>query len=663
MPRFLFTLLFALLFSAPGIAADITRATLVADSAAITPGEPLRLGVLLESQEGWHTYWENPGDAGLPTSFTWTLPEGFSAGNIDWPPPLRLQESTLVVYGYDNRVFLPVTIRPPAALEGMQTLRVKAEWLVCKDICIPESAELELTLPTGEKSPSEAASLFEEHDKIRPIPLQAGAISRQTTLAIQLPLAATGMADIASAYFFPREISISYTAPQTFTVEKDSLILIAEKAEGFSADRLSGLLSVTSGSGERKTFDIQAGLTVEKPTGEPQEMLWLLPALLFAVLGGAVLNLMPCVLPVLSLKALAIAKKSGRERAKTLPQGLAYTAGIMLSFGLIACVLIVLQQAGESVGWGFQMQSPAFVGFLAYLLFLVGLSLSGLFHLPVLLGNVDNIDENSVKGSFFTGVLATAVATPCTAPFMATAVGVALTLPAWQSLLIFEALGFGLALPFLLISLFPATLRFLPKPGAWMERFKHLLAWPMYASVAWLLWVLTLQTGLVGLLTVIVGMMFITLSISISKRKGHRNIILTAAAIVILTTGLLGYVSSPGDTALLREGSVPYSKTRLDELRAEGKPVFIDATAAWCLTCQLNARVAIHTDATQALFKTRGITLMVADWTRRNQEITELLNSFGFQGVPLYVYYPANNGKPVVLPQLLTESIIEENLR
>jgi thiol:disulfide interchange protein len=263
-----------------------------------------------------------------------------------------------------------------------------------------------------------------------------------------------------------------------------------------------------------------------------------------------------------------------------------------------------------------------------------------------------------VKGSFFTGVLATAVATPCTAPFMALAVGVALTLPAWQALLVFEALGLGLALPFLLISIFPQTLRFLPKPGAWMEKLKHLLAWPMYASVVWLLWVLYLQTGLLGLLTAVTGMMFITLCIGANRHHDHYRTVALALTIVALTTFGLNYVEWPEKPMLKDPSHVSYSKKALADLRAAGTPVFVDATAAWCITCQLNARAAIHTDATSQLFKERGIVLMIADWTRKNEEITEFLSGFGYSGVPLYVYYPPG-GKGVVLPQLLTETIVK----
>jgi thiol:disulfide interchange protein len=387
---------------------------------------------------------------------------------------------------------------------------------------------------------------------------------------------------------------------------------------------------------------------------------------------------MPCVLPVLSLKALAIAKKADSKHEHVVRQGIAYTLGILVSFGIIAGILIALRQGGEAVGWGYQMQSPAFVGFLIYLLFMVGLNLSGVFHLPVLLGGVgsapDNnwANESSARGSFFTGVLATAVATPCTAPFMASAVGAALTMPPLQSMLVFEALGFGLALPFLLISLFPQLRSFLPKPGAWMDTFKQLLAFPMYASVIWLMWVLVLQTGAGGMVVELIGMLIIVVIIWMKSlfEDGSHSYSITAlsiyAAILLGSLPMLnGMEIGAMEHKMEKMGleTVEYSKEKLAQLRKEGKPVLVDATAAWCITCQVNARVAIHTDRTMEEIKKQGVILMIADWTRRNDEITEFLSGFGYKGVPLVVFYPAGGGQPVVLPQILTEDTVIQTIK
>jgi thiol:disulfide interchange protein len=565
-------LMIATLFTLPAFAqlgeAPKVRASLLSEFSAFEAGNPVRLGVLLKAEPGWHTYWKDPGDAGLPTQLKWTLPEGFSAGEIDWPTPMTFKEGDLTTYGYHGETLLPVTITPPAQLTSSSyTFKATATWLACKEICIPERQELSLELPVGTPQMHADSERFKAH------------VSHED--ATKLPAA-----DISSATL---------------------------------------MLAIAS-----------------------------------ALLGGLILNLMPCVLPVLSLKALSLVHKSGKTRGHTVLHGIAYSAGILLCFALLAAVLIFLQQAGNAVGWGYQMQSPVFVGVLVYLLFLVGLNLSGVFHLPVLLGNTGSglASEPSVRGSFFTGILATAVATPCTAPFMASAVGVALTMPAWAAMLVFLSLGLGLALPFLLISIFPKLLAFLPKPGAWMERFKEFLAFPIYASVIWLLWVLGLQVGAGEMAGILAGLLFIVFLLWLGKHaKGGSNL-LYGAFVLMTIAASLWMLHTPSS----KLSSVPYSKVALEELRAAGKPVYIDATAAWCITCQLNARTALHTAKTEQAFRDAGVTLMVADWTLRDEQITKLLAQFGFNGVPLNVYYPPGDAQPVVLPQLLTESIIIDTI-
>lgn len=652
----------------------IATASLLSDKASIAAGQPFRIALRLSAEPGWHTYWENPGDAGLATTMEWTLPEGFSEDGIDWPPPVRINEGPLAIYGYDATIFLPVTITPPETLDiPSYNFHVKANWLICKEICIPESAELDITLPTGTGEDAADIAFFAAHDAVKPtvIPFPADYNTLDNKLILSVPLSLLNIEKIDAAEFFPRQSGvIKYTGAQQASVENAHILVTAERAEGELPASLSGLLYVTSGE-NKKTFDISlvqkvSATTLEKHTEQTQDKSFAV-LLLFALVGGLILNLMPCVLPVLSLKALALVKKAGGERGKVRMQGLAYTAGILLSFALFAGILLALKSAGEAVGWGFQMQSPAFVGFLVYLLFLVGLNLSNVFHLPILFGTVGAsiANEDSARGSFFTGVLATAVATPCTAPFMASAVGAAIALPGWQAMLIFLSLGLGLALPFLLVSLFPILLKILPKPGAWMETFKHILAVPMYLSVLWLLWVLWQQTGIGGAAIAVAGMVIFTAALLAKKYLPRYALLAVFALIFVGTLPVIGHLekdSSMPSTALTHNvDAVLYSKDALAELRAAHKPVFLDATAAWCITCQVNAKVAIHTEATMKLFKEKNITLMVADWTRKNPEITALLAEFGFQGVPMVVYYPAN-GDPVVLPQLLSESIIADTL-
>lgn len=665
---------------------QVVRVSLISQSPHMAAGKPVKLGILLEPLKNWHTYWETPGDAGLPTSLRWTLPEGFSAGNIDWPPPQKIPEGPLMVYGYQGTVFLPVTITPPTTLAAGSeyTFKVFVEMLVCKDICIPQSADLDITLTVGDTAiPSERAEFFANHVSPVKIPEPVLITLNTDNFVLTVPRVALGTQTISDAYFFPRQTSlVVYSAPQKMVLDDIHLTLTIERASTEPEGNPSGILYILDNSGSEKWFDIGLKnassaltsynsesflpVTVESKKGESLFVL-----LSFALLGGLILNLMPCVLPVLSLKALAIVKKSGHAHAHIIRLGIAYTLGILASFALLGGLLISLQQAGTAVGWGYQMQSPAFVGFLIYLLFLVGLNLSGLFHLPVLLGNAGSklAHEDSARGSFLTGVLAVGVATPCTAPFMASAVGAALTLPGWQAMLVFLSLGLGLALPFLLISLFPTLLRILPKPGAWMETLKQFLAFPMYASVIWLLWVLTLQAGAGGMAVALIGLLTIILAIWM-KPLFQTAYAYRFTALMILTI-VLGWsllkIDMSGNEMLLNippvmhgAKTVPYSKEKLDELRASGKPVFVDATAAWCITCQLNGRV-IHSGPVMEAFANNTVTLMIADWTRRNDEISEFLKSFGYQGVPLYVFFPAE-GNPVVLPQLLTESVIIETI-
>ena len=510
-----------------------------------------RLGVALHHPEGWHTYYKDAGDAGIPTALKWTLPEGFSAGEIDWPKPQIFKEGELTTYGYTGDVTLPVTITKTGDTDGI--IKVKASWLACKDICIPEEQELSYNPAGG---------------------------------------AATAQDD-------------SNQQPET------------------------------------RNYSLFATIAL-------------------AILGGLVLNFMPCVLPVLSLKAFSLLKKSGKHRSETVMHGVAYTMGILVSFAGIAAILLALQKAGEAVGWGYQMQFPAFVGFLVYLLFAVGLSLSGAFHLPVLLGGVgvNLTNEQSIRGSFFTGVLAALVATPCTAPFMASAVGAALTMSAPAAMLVFLALGLGLALPFLLISIFPACLKFLPKQGAWMEKFKEFLAFPIYASVIWLVWVLGLQAGAGAVAIILSGMLLLVFALWSGKtwlKKYHFFVLIIA--IVLMGFSLLNISVSDAQNT---EDS--YSKQKLTELRASGKSVYVDATAAWCITCQVNKRVVLENENVRAAFERNNVTLLIADWTRQNPEITDFLYEFGYNGVPLNVFYPAGNSAPIVLPQILSEKAVIETI-
>lgn len=641
----------------------IAKAQLLLHAPQVKQGEPITAGVLFTMPEGWHIYWQNPGDSGIPTTLTWTVPEGIQASEIEWPLPERIETSGLVNYGYGEKVILPVNLTPLRDnISG--PVKVKADWLVCKDICIPESAELTGALPSSSPQAQVLlANAFEQSPRASEALAHFATDEKNVTLSIpveELKLAQDS--NIASAGWFPVNDGIILNASaQSFVVEGGKLRITTERGSAELPKEWRGVLRVQTHAEEppigfNLTAYPDASVTVATTPAVPQEALPLMIALLFAFLGGLILNAMPCVLPILSLKALALAKKSGVEQRHARAQGIAYTLGVILSFLAIAGVMLALKSAGASIGWGFQLQEPAVVAGLFFLMLLVALNLFGLFELPVLFGNATH-DQHSLRGAFLTGALAVMLATPCTAPFMAPALGATLTLPAASALLIFAALGFGMAAPFLLISLFPPARKLLPKPGAWMLRFKQFLGFPMLATAAWLLWVINQTTGSAGLILALAGALLVAWMIwwaHGTKDRGLRKVLLLACALVI---GWSVAMQPSPDGVTLDTGMEPYSAERLSELRAEGRPVFVDATADWCLTCKVNERFALKDDTVMALFKEKNIAMMVADWTSRDAAITEYLASFGRNGVPIYVYYPPQ-GEPVVLPQLLTPAVV-----
>ena len=597
----------------------IVHAQLLIDAPAPTKkGQPIRAGVSFTMPEHWHIYWINPGDSGIPTTLEWKLPENLAAGDIQWPAPERIETSGLVNYGYSNQIIFPVTLTPSAD-QVVGEVSVKASWLVCKEQCIPESATLTgLLKPDAEAGKQLDAALAKVPQPFNGKANFDLAPDRVTlTITQQDP-----WSPLDSARFAPVEDGLmSNNAAATVKQVGNALMLSWPRGTADAIATWHGVLT-TSTNGKETAVDITASNNApvaapasDTPAPETPAMPMPVPptfwiAIALAFLGGLVLNIMPCVLPILALKALALAKKAQASRGSAAKQGLSYTAGVIASFLLIASGMLALKATGAQIGWGFQLQNPGFVAFLAVIMLLVGANLLGLFHLPILFGRqAMQVNDDHVLGSFLTGALAVMVATPCTAPFMATAIGATLSFPTPQALAVFAALGLGMASPFLLISFWPAARRLLPKPGHWMHRFKQLLAIPMLATAAWLLFVL------VQLLQ----------PVAIEKAEGRE----------------------------------PYSATRLSELRSAGTPVFVDATAAWCLSCKVNERVALKADSIQQLFRDKHITMMVADWTNSDPEITAYLNHFGRNGVPLYVYYPPQS-EPIILPQVLTPSIVKE---
>ena len=673
---------------------DLVRASLVAEPAAIEPGKPFTVGVRMVMKPSWHAYWRNPGDSGLPPEVNWAFPEGFSAGAIDWPAPTRIPVAHLVNHGFKGETVLLTRVTPPAILPAGRpvNLNAKLSYLVCEEICIPGSADLRLTLPVAEAGTSAGADprnveLFVKARGALPHASPWPARLTQDGKRLVLHLEADGLKPdaIRAAHFFPyAETAIENAAAQDLTVDDAGLHLALTRAnpdEPIPGD-LPGVLTFEEGGAEgpvRRALAIGTAPTAATagavsgaapaPSGGDEALtLWTAAGL--ALLGGLLLNLMPCVFPVLSIKVLSLVQHSGEPPARVRLHGLAYTTGVLAAFLALAGTLIALKSGGAGVGWGFQLQSPVVVAALAYLLFAMGLSLSGVVHVGAGIAGIgDGLTRRSgLQGSFFTGVLATVVATPCTAPFMGTAVGFALAQTPLFSLTVFASLGLGLALPFLILTTWPAAVRRLPRPGAWMETVKGVLAFPIYATVAWLVWVLTQQVGPSGLFATLIGLVLVGFVAWIWERARAAELVgmrlaqgaalAALLAVASLTAFLAGDLGSARVSATAEaDGVEPFTQARLDGLRAEGRSVFVNMTAAWCITCQVNERTTIATNDVRAAFKARNVAYLKGDWTNQNPEITRCLARHGRCGVPLYLL-SEGSAEPAVLPQFLTKGLV-----
>ncbi len=665
------------------------QAQLISEVKTIQAGEPFWVALQLKLRPEWHVYWKNPGDSGSAPSIQWTLPQGFQAGDLVFPYPKRIPIDPLMNFGYEDEVYLLTEITPTAQLAGNSTtLRAQAEVLVCKLECIPEQKTLTLTVPIAAtvpiKDPAWTDALTrtrQAHPQPSPWATSFAVDDKDLTLFVNAPGLAAGQ--LKQVEFFPnKDGMIQNAAPQRLTVDQERITLQIERGYQEKPDLLEGVLVIQEASGDKtntQAFAIQATQSANAATSSASTEVANFPiwqALLLALAGGVVLNLMPCVFPVLSLKVLTIAQQSQHNPRQARLSGFAFTAGVLASFALVAGALLILRSLGQQIGWGFQLQSPVFVLLMAYVLFAVGLSLSGVFTVGASIMGLGHslTAKPGYGGEFFTGVLATIMATPCTAPFMATAVSVALVQPAPVAIAILLTLGLGLALPYLIISLTPALRRFLPKPGAWMETLQQVLAFPMYGAAAWLVWVLTLQAGTNGLAIALVGIILIgfaawlhqktQLSKTIWRRMGLVGS-LAAIAIVLTLTPLVNTATPSSSTQANSANNsawTAYTPSHLDTLRQSKQPVFINYTAAWCITCLVNERVALSQPEVLAAFQQKGVALVKADWTNRNADITQSLSKFGRSGVPLYVLYPAglDQGEPVILPQVLTPNLVRD---
>jgi thiol:disulfide interchange protein/DsbC/DsbD-like thiol-disulfide interchange protein len=665
-------------------------ASLSSETRNIVPGRALEVALRQQIEPGWHTYWSNPGDSGLPTTIEWLLPRGFTAGPISWPTPERFTVGPVVGYGYEKEVLLPVTIDVPADLQQGSDVTISAHvsWLACSDICIPEEAELRLSVPVGtvpEPDPYSAQAFAAARARIpRSNPFLTTATSTNEEITLRV---ATGDArNLQDVSFLPADADvIDDGAPQSVVGDSDGLVLrLKRDITNPPPVALNGFLvfrdRAAQAGGSSGALSISVPIDPVAPGFHGG--VGLLAALLLALAGGIILNLMPCVLPVLSIKVLALVQHSQSTPRETRLHGIVYAVGVLVSFAMIAGALIGLRAAGAEIGWGFQLQSPIFVTLMIYLLFAVGLNLSGVFSVGNGIVGVGNglASRQGYVGSFFTGTLTTLVATPCTAPFMAAAVGYAVTQPWYVALGVLEAIGLGLALPYLVVAFSPRARRLLPRPGIWMLRLKEILAFPVYGTAVWLMYVLFQQTGASGATASLAGLVLIAFAawlynaVYSSEGRSRNWGVGLAASAAAGAFALLTFVDDGGpsrpstSTATESLDWQPFSQAKLDGLRAEGRPVFIDFTAAWCITCKVNERLALADPSVRQAFADGGVAALRADWTRQDAGITRILAANGRAGVPLYLFYPKPAGtgepkQPITLPQLLTAASILHEIR
>nr|WP_060985549.1 thioredoxin family protein [uncultured Acidovorax sp.] len=667
------------------VVTERARAELMAHAPeGVEPGEPVWLGLQLAHQPEWHTYWKNSGDSGLPTQLQWTLPAGVVAGEIAWPVPKKFPIGSLANYGYHNTVLLPVPLTitsdfKPSVLTGDLEVKLKAQWLICRQECVPEEGEFLLKVPVRSTTALNGAA-FEAAFAAQPKPIQGE--SRVTLDGNSLKVIVAGLpAQLKGKelQFFPETNEVIETAAQWTQAWQGgiwtaSVPISPQRSQSPAVMPIvlafgdQGWRTEAKVHGEWPKVAPQAGVSpaleaalraneLSAPT--PTASITLAAALLGALLGGLILNLMPCVFPVLAIKVVGFTRHADDRQAHRV-SGLAYTAGVVASFMALGALVLALRTAGAQLGWGFQLQSPAFVAALAALFTAIGLNLAGLFEFgAVLPSSIASLEaRHPVVNSFLSGVLAVAIASPCTAPFMGASLGLAIVLPAAQALLIFAVLGFGMALPYLAASWIPAVARLLPRPGPWMVVFRKAMAFPMFATVAWLVWVLGQQAGIDGagaLLLLLVVMSMVIWAFTLRGRARTVVVAISVASFALIAWAGGQHIARTGEQEVVSAAAGPWENWepgRVEQLLESGRPVFVDFTAAWCVTCQYNKKTALANPAVLADFSDKNVALLRADWTRRDPAVTAALAQLGRNGVPVYVLYKSG-GSPVVLSEIL----------
>lgn len=717
---------------------DSVEVNLISEENSIQPGRPFWVGIRLHVKDHWHTYWKNPGDVGMPIQVEWNLPGGFQAGAIEWPYPKRFVQDEIVGFGYEGDVMLITRLTPPADLKPGQPAALEADlrWLVCSDAaCVPGNGHVSLEIPVKAESPTPNQSTIADFAKARAVlpkkPWNLHARRKNHLVEVHMQASPKAHGPYRYAYFCPENKKMIDSKVEavlsSVTSKPGQYVLALKDHDDAQADTLKGVLVLQSDSHPHYFYEaLEIDIPIAQhddddhiaslPASHTEAKVDVLPkgaesdpvhsqletdapmefeggiglALVFAFIGGLLLNLMPCVLPVVSFKVLSFVKMAGQSRTTTLKHGLAFSAGVIISFWLFAGLMLVLQAYGRSVGWGFQLQEPLFVAFLAALLLVFGLSMFGVLEIGTSMTALAGQAQSSARsratelaGSFFGGVLATAVATPCTGPFLGSAIGFAVTLPAVQALLIFTFLGLGMALPYIILAAFPSLLRFLPKPGPWMVTFKELMGFLMFATVLWLVWVFSAQTNSFATFLLLASFLLLAIGAWIYGRwctpVQKRSTRVTGSIFAIACWAMAAYtifaaaspaIAAADEIAMNTEAKLSgkhelwenYSPERVAELQKQGIPVLIDFTAKWCLICQANHLVFSTSEVSERIDQL-GVVRMKADWTRSDPAITAALRKFGRNGVPLYLLYGRDPAKPPqIMPQVLTPEIVIDYL-
>ena len=690
--------LLVLLLAAPPLAAQAGRGgadlgaddssphsavTLVAEVSEAAPGSAFDVALRIEQEPGWHVYWTNPGDAGLPPEVEWRLPAGVRAGPLRHPAPHVVELAGVASYAHEGTPLFLSRVSVPAGFEG-DALRLEGtvDYLICEDVCLPATEEVSLAVPVGETVRTGALDAARALLPAKGAGWTAAAAPTEAGYALSLAPPAGWGGSLDGAYFFVDEKEVlDHAAGQEFVREGGAWAVSLQGSDYADepADRLRGVLVAPEGEAfPRGARAIEIDAVVAGSTGGAASVeggagIGLGAALGFALLGGLLLNLMPCVFPILSIKVLGFVGGRDREPAALRAHGLAFGAGVVLSFLALAGTLLALRAAGEGLGWGFQLQSPPVVAALAVLMTALGLSLLGVFEvgqgLAAAGGRLDR--HTGLGGAFLSGVLAVIVASPCTAPLMSGALGFAVVQPAPVALSVFAVLGVGMALPYVALSFRPALVERLPRPGPWMETLKQALAFPLFATAAWLVWVFAQQVGADGVGLLLLALVLVGLGAwawgrwprveTRAGRRAARGLGLLAAGGAVALVALASGLEPTGAAPPRSEGAAgwePFDADAVQALVDDGRPVFVDVTAAWCLTCQVNKKTALGTEDVRQAFARGGVTAVRADWTSRDPEITAFLDRFGRSGVPLYVYFPGGAAEPVLLPEVLTPGVV-----